>query len=151
LEQAATRIAEARASGQFDEEDSEVGEGDLAFTQSNYARTPMVEAPRRLTSHTARQFHRLDKVRQQQLDDFNELYPNGGTWANVPMFLGGAVVTVPIDIAVLRQQLGLPPTDLRLPGAGATALAGIDTVPVDVTNIPETDHAYENDYAENDS
>jgi hypothetical protein len=145
LETARERIQEARDAGTFGDDSSELGEGEMAFTSSNYARTPMIDPPRRLTSQTARQFHKLDKIKQKQIDDFNELYPDGATWANIKMFLGGAVVEVPVDIEVLRDALGLPPTDLRLFGHGLTTLAGAEVIPDGIQNIPDVDHDSEHD------
>lgn len=151
LATAANRIAQARADGEFEEPSAEqttIGPGELTFTASNYARTPMIDPPRRLTSHTARQFMRLDQVRQRQLVDFQELYPEGGTWAMVKMFLGGAPVTIPVDIASLRDALGLPPTDLRLVGQGLKEIAGEESIASGIVNMNDENHDYANDMTE---
>ena len=149
LETARNRIETARNQRTFGDDDSELREGEMTFTSSNYARTPMIDPPRRLTSQAARQFHRLDKVKRKQINDFNELYPDGATWTSIKMFLGGAVINVPVDIECLREALGLPPTDLRLMGHGLTNLVGVEEAGVDgIQNMPDVDHDSENEFAD---
>jgi hypothetical protein len=55
-----------------------IGPGEMQFTVQNYARTPMIEQPRRLTNPTARQFRHLDAFQRENQQRHDQLYQGGG-------------------------------------------------------------------------
>ena len=126
----------------------QMGPGETAYTAQNYARTPMTEPPRRLLNPTARQFARLDTFQREEQERFDQLYPEGGSWTKIKVMLFGAVVDLPVDIASLRSALGLPHVDLALFAGGAAEIdrAGVDVA--GIANIPDDDHATQNDLGE---
>lgn len=135
--------------GTFDVNDTSLflGQGERAYTTENYARTPMIDPPRRLINPTARQFARLDQFEREHQERFDQLYAGGGSWIKIKVMLLGSVVELPVDIASLRSALGLPHTDLTLFSDGGAQIERPDIDLNSIPNMEDVDHNSENDMA----
>ncbi|KAI8891572.1 hypothetical protein BC833DRAFT_626713 [Globomyces pollinis-pini] len=145
LEVADTLIQKELGSGQFDPQDADLrtlGYGEKQYTRQHYARSNTIEPPRRLTNPTARQLQKLDSIKSKMDELFEELYPNNGKWAYIEMILNNQVVNIPVNIQSLRDALGLPHTDLRLPGNNTLIMK--DSVE-NFRNLVDNDHSSKND------